>query len=686
MPEFLGDTLVVTKDELVPMFWKTYDSLAKILKRYEEKSYGIKRAMYGGHGRRLLVKYDSLPKRVQDAIKDPRKPDHILQNFYKSDAKAATYYHNYQYPDDSFLIPETIEKLIINASVLKALMLLEKARINERITKGGSLRGILNTLYSDAHSFNATLLKTEQLEHTLNSSLRRFKQQYKDFKNAYEENPALGYKSLIRDADGKSKNNAKKITAETAEVLNNLFAGRDHKPYATEVAREYESFLNGYITVTNEVTGEQYDPKNFKAIKQDAIKRYLSSYESKIGTHAKRSGDRQQLMQKFIPYDSTELPVFAGSMITIDDRKPPFEYEKGKRMWWYIGIDIASEAIIAWAYGKTKEELILNFYRQLVINYHQWGVQLPYQLECESSLNSSFKNTFLSNGAMFQEVDIYPNSARSKLIERFIRDLRYDVEKNQPGWIARPFSRSEANQKGAKDVPIIPYDRLVKQCFENIVDHNNSPKKGTTTGRFDYFLQNQHPSVPKTNYKSFIKYLGKPTDTSCHAGIVQLQKQEWFLGDNGEIYLGEKLISLLKKIEGKDIDVYWMPDNEGNVIKALVFDKNDGRYICELQPKPVTARAKLEAKKHHKEARVISYNYRNTVEKYMQQQKNKIDKVTVTDNRTTTVSSTFSIAGIKNTTKSDKPVENVGTEEAKTKNYNPNAKSTANSWKDAFNY
>jgi hypothetical protein len=645
MPEFLGDILVVTKDELIPKFWGNYNALKIELHRYKDKPYGIKRAMLGGNGRRLLVVYDSLPKRVQEKINDPRKPDHILQKYYKVDSAAVEFYNEYQYPDGSYLLPDTIEKLIINASVLKAIIKLETAREQERISKGGSLRGISNTLYSDAHSFNATLLKIEEVQHTLNSNLRRFKEQLKAFKTEYTKEPKLGYKSLIRDADGKSKRNALKIKKHTAELLNNLFAGRDYKPNATEVARQYEAFLSGYIEIINEKTGELYDPKDFKPLKSGAIKNYLRSYESKIGTHAKRSGDRQKLMQDFIPYESMDRPVLAGSIISIDDRQPPFEYEKGKRMWWYIGIDIASEAIVAWAYGKTKEELILNFYRNLVINHHNWGVNLPIELECESSLNSSFKNTFLKNGAMFDKVNIHANSARSKMIERFFRDMRYEFEKDQIGWLARPFSRSESNQAGPQQKITVPYKKLVEQCFANIIEWNNRPKKGTTTSRFDYFKANQNPIAKNTNYKSFIKHLGRKTATSCKAGIMHLQKSEWLLGDHNEIYTGEKLITLLKQVEGQTIDICWMDDEKGKVLKALIYDRQDGRYICEALPKPISARAKAEEEEHHRQAREMKAKYRNTVTAYMQQQKNKIDKVTVIDNRPTTVSNTFSIDG-----------------------------------------
>lgn len=644
MPQYLGETLVVTKNELVPVHYPSYDALRMKLKRDEPKSgYGLKRAMLGGNGRELLIKFDTLPKRMQDEIGDPRKKKQPIEQFYKVEKEIVDYYNDYQYPDGSYLIPETVEQLIINASVLKAVVRLEAARESERIAKGGSLRGISNSLYTDVHSFNAVLAQQSngKVQHNLNGHLRRFKQQL----NAFKEN---SFYTLIKDPEGKTKNNALKRDDNVNKLLNDLFAGREHKPNATEVAREYEAFLAGYVEIIHNDTGEVYNPKDYKAIGNRTITNYLTSYESKIGTFAKRSGDRQKFMQDFIPYHSLEQPHFAGSMISIDDRQPPFWYDKGKRMWWYLAIDLASEAVTAWAYGKTKEEMILNFYKNLVANYHEWNLPLPDALECESSLNSSFRDTFLQEGTMFQNVSIHPNSARSKRIERYYGAFRYEIEKKQEGWIARPFALSEANQAGPEPTKIIPYDTLVAKCVSNLITWNNMPnKQDPTISRFDYFKGRQHPDLKPTNYKSFIKYLGTKTTTSCNAGIMKLQTKKWLLGDAGEIYTGENLIRLLKAVEGKEVDIYWLSDSKGNVYKALVCDQKDGRFICEALPKPIGAKAPIEEKAHHKNATEIFHRYQATVTSYMQLQKNAIDKVTIIDNRQKTISTSFTIPGFE---------------------------------------
>ena len=654
MAAILGNTCVVTLEELVPKFFPSYDALRVKLKRDEEKDFGIRRFMRGGNNRRLLVDYDTLPKKIKKKILDPRKPEHILENYYAVTREITSYYNDYQYPDGGYLLPEAIDKYIVNASVLTALVKLEEARKNERVKLGGSLRGIIDGLYEDAHSFNAVLLPKYECKHTLNTNLRSFKRQFKSFKDS-------GLYSVIIDPEGKRRKNALVRDEKTEQLLDNMFAGQKHKPTATEVADQYQAFLAGYIEIANKATGEEYNPKDYKPLSNRSITSYLATWESKIGTYAKRSGDRQKLSQIFEPYHSMERPLLAGSIISIDDRQPPFEYEKGKRMWWYLAIDVASEAIVAWAYGKTKEELIINFYKNLVSNFNNWGLELPAELECESSLNSSFKDTFLQEGSMFEYVRIYANKARSKIVERFFGELRYRMEKKHVGWIARPFAMSESNQAGADSKTIVPYNKLVEQCMKDIVTWNNMPHgKDKSIARFDYFLQRQNPDLKKTNYKSFAKYLGELSKSSCNAGIVRFNNGEWILGDKGRVYTGEKLISLLKQVEGKDIKISWLDDVKGNVYKALVYDVKDGRYICELHSKPKSARSRKEETEEHRKARDLMNKYVQTVNSYMRIKKNAIDDVYIDDNRPVTISNSFTMPGLKTVTERKLPVADLG--------------------------
>tara|TARA_R110002050_G_scaffold295237_1_gene453829 strand:+ start:1495 stop:3531 length:2037 start_codon:yes stop_codon:yes gene_type:complete len=676
MPVLLDNNLVaVSKDELIPEFWNCWNSLKSEITRYKDKPYGIKKLNVGGNGRKVLIDYDTLPKNVQKHIEDPRRVSHILERYYKRDREAVDFYTNYTTKDGSYLLPEAQQRYITNASVMKALVQLKNEREQERITKGGSVRGVLLSLASDAESFKDVMMTKYGYSHNIPTS-KRFKQAFRDFRRD-------GYATLIKDVKGISKKNALKVTEDAIELLNNMFAGQNQKPTPTEIYIQYNAFIGGHLQVVNDSTGEIYNPKEFKSLSESSIRSYLNKWESQIGTHARRNGDRQKYMTKFTPFHSFEQPSLAGSIISVDDRQPPFEYEKGKRMWFYNGIDLASEAFTTWVYGKSKEGIILDFYRQMVRNYHEWGLNLPAEIECESSLNSSYKETFLKEGNMFQYRQMYANKARSKRIEAYYKPLRYQIEKQREGWLARPFAVSEPNQISNVPKMTVPYDRLVEESLKDIVTWNNmehSKIKGKT--RWEVFLENQNPDLRPTNYKAILPHLGNHTPSSCNTGITRMNYRLWLLGDHGNIYTGEKLINLMKQVEGQDFDVYWLDGNDGKIIKALVY--MDGRYICELLPKPKPNKARVERTAEDEEQMAIMTRYEATVNGYMRTQKNKLDHVTILDHRKKTLNDKFQIPGLSKVSKEPRKVE-VLEEVENEYQYNPNKNVSATGWRSAFN-
>ena len=637
MPHHWNNLIVVTKEELVPSWYKTLNSLSQAIFRFQDKPYGIKRVQLGGNGRQMLIDFDSLPAQIQEALGDPRKVDHILERFYKVDNDAVYYYSKeFKFSDGTYLDTEFQERYIINASVLKAIIALRSARENERRTKGGSTAGIIGTLCTDAQSFQKVLQTKYGVQHTLPESLKRFKQALKNFETS-------GYSSLI---SAKHKNsNSRKVTDNTLELLMNMFAGVNTKPTATQVYRDYDAFLSGYLGVINNDTGELYDPNEFKKLSPHTVTNYMAQWSTKIGTYSVRSGDRQKLMQLFKPHHSLIQPKFAGSILSIDDRQPPFKSTDGKRVWFYNGIDLASEAFTCWVYGREKEGIILDFYRQLVRNYAEWGFNMPAELEAEMSLNSSFVETFLKPGAMFQDVRIEANNARGKRIEAYFRQLRYAIEKDREGWLARPFANTESNQAGPDKVKELPYNQIIEGCLKDIEKWNNMPHSvHKNMSRWEVFCEMQNPDLKPTNYQAILPFIGYRTKTSCNVGIVKLQGGEFLLGQNDTIYTGENLINLMKIIEGRSIDVYWLDNNENGVLKALAFIGT--QFICEILPKPAYNRARIEQSPQDQVNREIMSAYVATIEGYRRRQSQSIDRITIIDN-TPEPRKTFTIKGLK---------------------------------------
>lgn len=632
----LNGKVGVPKDVLVPAFYNSLSTLKSTLNRYKEKPYGPKRLMLGGRGRMLLVDYDTLWPEIQQGIDDPRKCDHQLERYYKTDADAVRFYTKFRFDDGTYLTGEQQERYITNASVLAAVLRLRAARLSEWASMNKTTKvGLAQSLNADAISFNKTLLSKHKVEHNLPKSVTRFMEEVRKFEKPLEYADEKWPRDYLAIISGKHRNaNSRKVFDHTLALLKNMFADRQEKPTATKIYRQYESFISGYVEVINNATGELYDPKGFKSLSAATVKNYLAQWENKIGTYAARSGDRQKLMGQFSPYHSLDRPKYAGSIISIDDRQPPFKTPDGKRVWFYNAIDLGSEAFTCWVYGDSKEGIITEFYRQLVRNYHEWGFALPAEVEAEMSLNSSFTETFLREGAMFQYVRIEANKARAKRIERYNRTLRYEYEKDREGWLARPHALSEANQAGVdtQKVPRVPYEKIVEGCLSDIERWNNAPHAvHTEMSRWEVFCEMQNPDLQATNYLGFLPHIGRKTPSSVNLGIIHFRNAEYLLGEDGKVALGSKLIGLMKRLEGKDIDICWLDANDGSTLKALIY--HDGQYVCEAVGKPRYNRATIERTPEQEEARRVMSSYQATIDAFGRQERKALDGVTVIDNR-----------------------------------------------------
>lgn len=635
MAHLWNNILVVTPYELEP--WLNIKALQQQIHRTKNKNYGIKRVRIGGKGREMLIDYDSLPTEIRNSIKDPRKHDNILELFYQPDAAAVKFYSEYQFEDGTHLGLTHQELYITNASVLKAIIALREARIRERKSKGGSIvKGLMASLVNDAEQFNTTLKDKYNSRHTLPHSEKRFKLALKEFEN-------IGYASLVSK---KHKNtNSQKMTDDLLGLLNALFASQSHKPTRTEVARQYNAFLTGKLQVLNENTGELYNSDEYQRITEATIINWLGKWDQRIATYAMRSGNRQQFMSLFQPYHSLRQPKYAGSIISVDDRQPPFTYGMKKRVWFYNGIDLGSEVFTTAVYGNTKEGIILDFYREMVRNYHEWGLPLPAELEGELSLNSSYKDSFLMPGRMFDYVRIEANNARGKRIEAFYRQLRYDIEKSRIGWLARPFANSEANQIKPEEVPTLPYETIVNNALKDLQTWNNMPhSKYKDISRWDWHLDNMHPDLKPINYKGIIPFLGYTTSTSCNAGIIKLQNAEYLIGDNDQLFFAEKLIKILSILEDAKMTVKWLDTKDGEVMKAYAYVGET--YICQLIPKPTYSRAKIEQTEEDYIARENMSKYVASINGYLRAKKGGLVDVLVLDERSHTISNTYRIRGI----------------------------------------
>lgn len=637
-----NNTWAVPLHSLVPAFYANANALKQEVHRYKDKEYGIKKLQSGGRGRAMLISYDSLAPHIKTALGDPRATAHLMDNFYATSKEAVAFYTSYTYNDGQYLSIELQEEYITNASVLIAAAALKAARISQRKALGGSGKGIMQTVCNDVQSFNASLKIKHDVVHTLPASLKRFKELLDGF---FDEAGACCFAKLVSKKVGNK--NSLKVKDNMLSLLNDLFATLGHKPTRTEVARMYDAFLRGYTDVIDSDTGEMYIPSEFKALSYNTITNYLGQWQQRIAAHHLRSGNRQVYMGNYTPAHKLDKPQFAGSLISIDDRQPPFYYDKEHRVWFYMAIDLGSEAWTTWVWGKSKEGLILDFYRQLVRNYNEWGINLPLGIECESSLNSSYVNTILKPGVMFQDVRIEANNARGKRIERYFGALRYGAEKQRTGWMGRPSARKEDNQLGAQGKQIIPFNEIVQGCLKDIEEWNNAPHTSDPNKtRFEHFLSTQNINTVPTNYHALLPHLGYCTITSCNVGTVKLNGTTFLLADKGKVATGDTLIRLMKKVEGCTINVYWLDDNDGAVFVAHAY--LNGTMQCELVAQPSYSRAKAELTQEGIQARALMSSYVATIESFRKQALASITQVTVVDNGTRPeLKKTFQIRGLE---------------------------------------
>jgi hypothetical protein len=576
-----------------------------------------------GKGREVLLRHDAMPQGWSGELhkkwgKPAPKPKELSKHF-TLDGQHRQYYDSYLDPETGkALEDEQIAKYTLNASVLDAIFRLKADRETIWGRSGRtSNRGIWPTLVADTIAFQEDLALKYATQHSIPTSMRHFKQKLKDWRD-------IGRDSLL---DGRRNNdNAQKVTPEMEQLWNDMYSGQRHKPYYSEVAGDYQDFLDGKMEVLNTTTGELYEPSDdvFRPVDERSVVKYLKKWKSRAASHSKRSGNRQRFMGDYIPHGKMHRPNFAGSIISIDDRQPPFKYAagRGNRLWMYLAQDLGSDAITVWARADTKEGLITEFYRQLVRNYTEWGLKIPDALECESSLNSTYRDTLLSPGAMFQNVRIIANDARSKRIERTFGAFRYEYEKQEPGFIPRIDAKREANQEQSEPTVFRSKDDIYGIQMNMISIWNNGlhPDQDKFPGmsRWDHFLDNQHPELQPTNWRGILPHIGYSQKTSMSLGRITLQGKMRVVSLDGEnVALGNDLLNIMERIEGQNVMVYWLDGNDGQVLHAIVQDMH-GKHICELLDDLPYHRAIIEQTDTCRMNKKLTDDYRATVTSHIQ--------------------------------------------------------------------
>lgn len=586
----------------------------------------------GGNGRSSLIELKAIPEKyranIVAALGNPEASVNPLERYFTIDGVARQFYEAYKYPSNNkSLEPYQIERYTTNASVLNALVRLREFRTIETKMKGNPKRDLKVGLANDAVAFNEVLkLKYNGIQHTLPQHPRKLNDKITQY--AHKDG---GYGLLI---DGRAQNtNAQVVTPEMLQLWNDMFAGQRHKPTHIEVSSKYKAFKAGKLQVINSETAELYDhtAECYREVSDSSVYNWLAEWTNRIGAFKARAGNRKIYMDRHTP-SARMLRPSVGAIISVDDFQPPFKWGSGEgnRMWFYIAQDLGSTAIVSWVYGDSKEGIISDFYRQLVRDYATMGLCLPYEIECEASLNSSFVNTFLAPGSMFSKVRVIPNKPRSKRIERTIRDLRLRMASKHEAFIPRHTATDENYQEKPGKQVYISKEEIVQLELSYIETWNNElhPDQDVYPNmtRWEVFEQRQNPKLSPINWNGILPHLGHCTPTSMNHGRIRLQHLDRVVGFNGEVALGETLINVMNEIEGEEVNVFWLDDTEGNVLKAHVYNAA-GRFICEVLDDLPFHRSELDQTDQCKRNMGLYNAYEATVEGHANRLAKSINKV-----------------------------------------------------------
>lgn len=426
MPELYANKWIVTKEELVPAFWKSYSALKVEIWRYKNKSYGIKRVTSGGNGRKLRIDFYSLPKHVQEAIGDPQAHTHWLLHFYEDQNERIYDYYadEFQYPDGTRLKPAIRNQYITNAKTVEAILKLKEERYNERVNLGATApnKGLLNSLLTDLKTFNPYLKKAHNVEHTLPTSYKHFK----NMLNNFEKN---SYRSLIKDADGKVRRNAVKVGEDKAQsVLRQLL--RKHNNFDNEQIAE---LYNGMADVMQWKTIDAVTVANYRK------KWNMTTISGRRGKKALDNNIAMQFKRKKPSYplyywtaDGWDVELFYQK--TEKNSKGHNTTTYTNRLTAVIVLDPFNNYPVGYAIGTNESPyLIRQAFRNAIKNIERlFGTKYkPLQIQTDNYAKENLKPFY--QGTAVKHTPAKVGNAKAKVIEPWFKSLNKRLQL-APNW------------------------------------------------------------------------------------------------------------------------------------------------------------------------------------------------------------------------------------------------------------
>nr|DAM86022.1 MAG TPA: transposase [Caudoviricetes sp.] len=579
--EYYGNTLCISARELVDkgiMTKSCYDKAAT-RGRLDVVRPGK------GAGCYALVAVDSLPDTYKAKV-EQIYPDASLvrlkawlKDNFVIDQAAVAFFHD-KAKCGVELPPEKIKEYVNNASVLNACIRL--------YNNAKAVHKTMGEKYNWKEMAQAVDCYRDLFGHTLPSSTLRFRKKVATYKRN-------SYSCLISGKFGNQS--ARKVDYKTERLILGI-AVLPNKPFNTNVAELYNSFVCGELDVYDPETGELFNPDDFtekdgepRVLSEATINNYLNKPKNRVLVeHALSSWTT--FMHEQMPHVHRHAPEFSFSKISFDDRDLPRKLKDTKiRPKAYYAYDVASQAVVGFAYNRNKNvDLVVDMFRSMFRLIERKGWNCPAQVEVENHLMSQWKDNFLKAGVMFPFVRFCaPQNSQEKYAEPMNGAKKKSVEHRNHLGIGRFYAKDRHYRVESKkvfdelndtyeDKQYYSWEQLIAEDMNDVMEFNNSlhpnQKKYPGMTRWQVLEANMNPALQPINKAVMARYIGEHVETSIRRNsYCRVNYTDWWLSSTEVL---EKLAPNNYKV-----DAYYLPDDDGNFTEVYIYQ--NGQLIDQLQ-------------------------------------------------------------------------------------------------------
>lgn len=506
------EKVAVTVDELVPTFFNSYDTLKLSIWRTEKKNYGIKRLQRACYGRPMLIDFDTLDREIQMALGDPRRCDHVMEQWFILDKEAKAYYASKRLNADdptSYLPGRKQEEYTLNASVLRAVRIFRDKHVAKLAQAKKKAKKLYAFMADEAQNFQDILkVKFGQL-HTLPKSERQFRDVFDGF-FAVE---GCNYDHLI---SGKLLNdNARKLVETQQHALLRKLIGHGNNLNYAQIAEMYNAVadLQDWKKITRK-TVENFALTN--KLYTEPGRRGESNFDNTLAMQHKRRKVGYPMTMWSIDGWDVELMYQDTS---IDDKGYSHTtYHNRPNL--VMVFDPYSEYIIGYAIGDHETpELIRQAVRNAVLHTEELTGTMMYPHQFQSDHYGKGNLTPFFEAAAAHYIPAKVKNAKSKPIEHFFDKFNTSYFQYLNNWSGHNVTSKNDNQPNAE------WKNKIRHSFPDwqgvVAQIENAIQMDRNKKRAEYLKgMEQLPNAYRHTWSTeeFLYQLGEKKQRTSHFG------------------------------------------------------------------------------------------------------------------------------------------------------------------------